>query len=496
MSVLSLSAPIVAVTVLEDRAFVRRQGQLEVPAGRHRWQLEGWLSPVLVDKSLAVTLEGGARALGTQVVRRRTHRDTPPPPPSEAADHTVEGELVSQELESAERMLGELLYLISERVSLGDGALQAWEEQLEELMAWKEELLQRQLDLLAPPASHERKDGALFEHRSKVADLVGEVQAEGGGLLTFTIEYAVALACWRPYHQAEWTGSALRFTAEACVWQNTGEDWSEVELVLSTERQSLGATPPPLPRDTLSTRKRNGNGSLEVVVEERQVEIQESPSAAPEEIPGIDDGGQVFTTPVSCRCSIPSDGQAVKVPLFEFEAPARWENLLVAELQPQVVQLTALSNSSPHPILAGPVELLREGAWVGRARLGLVAPGEGFRLSWGSHPSLRARRETRQLAEVKDDLLGGWTRTRHEVSLTLSNLSAQSHKVEVVERIPVSEIRQVEVQPDLRSILPAVQPDGDGLVRWTVELGPRARQSVQSAYWLRKRREVVTATSV
>lgn len=489
---LNLKAPIISVTVLEDRAFIRRRGQMEVPAGRHRWQLEGPLSPVVVDKSLAATVEGGGRCLGVHIIRSRVRCESPLPNQAPASDDQVELELIQQELDSAERMLGELLYMISEQTSPDEGPIGTWERQIVELMDWKEELLQRQLQQLGAPqlaeAPRVQTARGIFGPRVKRAELVGEVETARGGLLTLTLEYCVALACWRPYHQAEWTGSGVRFSAEGCVWQNTGEDWTEVELVLSTERQSLGAVPPPLPREILSTRKRNS----EVLLEERQVEIPETPGGSPsDEIPGIDDGGQVFTTPVPCRCSVPSDGLAVRVQLFEFVAACNLENLLVADLQPQVVQFTSLSNRAPHPILAGPVELLKEGAWVGRTRLGLVSPGETFRLGWGWQNCLRARREERQLPEVKDDLLGGWTRSRHEVSLTLSNLSAQTHIVQVVERIPISEIKQVEIQPDPKSIAPAVQPDAEGLLRWTVELAPRSRQSLQSAYWMRKRREVV-----
>ena len=66
----SLNAPIVRVTLLEDRALVRRQVELEVPQGGSRWKLAG-LSPALVDKTLTAQLAGPARVLHLTLDRRQ-----------------------------------------------------------------------------------------------------------------------------------------------------------------------------------------------------------------------------------------------------------------------------------------------------------------------------------------------------------------------------------------------------------------------------------------
>jgi len=190
---------------------------------------------------------------------------------------------------------------------------------------------------------------------------------------------------------------------------------------------------------------------------------------------------------------VPSNGYPVRVPLFEFCCPTRLENLLVAESSPQVVQFTRLQNLTRWPLLAGTVDLIREAGWVGRSRLALVAPGEGFLLGWGPHTSLRVSYDRENGAPEKDDLLGGWIRTRHCTRLRISNLSSQTHNVEVFERIPVSEIRQVEICPDLKSIEPAVSPDENGFLRWELELSPRSLKVMEAAYWMRRHKEVVTA---
>ncbi len=486
-----LYAPIGRVIVAEDRAFVRRQAQLELIPGRSRYRLSG-VSPVIVDKSLAVFLDGQAQLISTQVVRSKVSiqpEATLMDAPAAEADNGEAG-LLQSELHAADALYHELLVVIAEQAAWGHAEPQQWEYQLQEILNWKDELEQRQLaQMPAPPPVQPYTFPELSEPR-RLTEVLIDLDSPAGGPLRLTLEYCVPLAAWRPYHQAEFLGDRVHFSAQGCIWQNTGEDWNEVELVLSTERQSLGALPPPVPQDYLNTRKR----STEILLQEREVSIEELLDGGPSpEIPGIDDGGQVFSAPVAGRCSVPSDGYAVRVPLFEFSGPTAMENLLMAEVNPQVVQLTRLSNGAAWPILAGPVDLLREAGWVGRARLGLVSPGQSFQLGWGPQTSLRAVRSEEQGKLEKDDLLGGWMRQRTQTTVILSNLSARTQILEVIERIPVSEIKQVEISADIKSMQPPTRPDENGFLKWTLELGPRSKTVIEAAYWTRRRKEVVTA---
>ncbi|MFN8613238.1 MAG: DUF4139 domain-containing protein [Vulcanimicrobiota bacterium] len=485
-----LDAPIRRVVVAEDRAFVRRRARLEVPAGQSRWRLAE-VSPVIVDKSLAVLLQGQARLVSSQVLRTRVLADprTPARPGSGLKPDNCELDLLQSELQAADTLYQELLLVIAEQAAWGQAEPLQWEQQLEEIVNWKAELEQRLLEQIPPPAPARPVSFSKLSPPVAQTEVLIDLESETGGGLELILEYCVPLAAWRPCHQAELLGERVHFTAQGCIWQNTGEDWNEVELVLSTERQSLGVVAPCLPREILDTRKRSG----EIMLQERDVQIDELSVSSHPEIPGIDDGGQVFSASVSGFCSVPCDGYAVRVPLFEFSCATVMENLLMAEACPQVVQRTRLRNESAWPILAGPVELLREAGWVGRARLGLVSPGQTFQLGWGPQASLRASRSETQSRSEKDDLLGGWVRQRTQTTVVLSNLSAQSQSLEVVERIPVSELKQVEVSPDLPAVQPPACPDKNGFLHWTLELGPRSKMVVESAYWTRRRKEVAKA---
>lgn len=507
---LTMQAPITRVTLLEDRAYVRRQAQLELPAGRSRWRLEQ-VSPLLVDKTLSAQLKGSAKVIQVSV-ERTLPPEAPPLPPEDPAlaqerqrqRRALQEQMLlnERELQSASSLFEELTREICKQVAWGLDESAAWEEQLCELADWKEQLVEERHRLeVALEAIEEngfRPSQPVPVRPETITEVYLEVDSPAAQSLPLQLEYSLPCACWRPSPRAVLAAAGLEFQSEATCWQNTGEDWHEVDLVFSTQRFSLGNEPPRPQLDSLRAQKR----SSEVVVAERDQEIFELPSAelgglAPaarsSEVPGIDDGGQAVHLRASQKSTIPSHGKPVRVALSTFLCETELENVLMGEVCSEVVQKSRQRNTSSDPLLAGPVDLIRESGLIGRGSLDYVAAAEPFTLGWGPLPSVRAVRQTRQSSEEKDDMLGGWMRVKHTVEIILSNLSSESHSVKVIERIPVSELKQVEVVFDSKTSSPGATPDANGFVSWTVELGARARFQLSLAYSLRRRKEVVTA---
>src|SRR6185503_12194932 len=102
-------------------------------------------------------------------------------------------------------------------------------------------------------------------------------------------------------------------------------------------------------------------------------------------------------------------------------------------------------NTGTTPLLAGPVDLIMASGYVGRAEIGFVAEAEKFYVGFGPEADVRVHRtETRE----RDDagLLGGWNVQTVRVAVRLSNLGAVPRTVAITERVPISEVEQVEVQ--------------------------------------------------
>jgi uncharacterized protein (TIGR02231 family) len=187
------------------------------------------------------------------------------------------------------------------------------------------------------------------------------------------------------------------------------------------------------------------------------------------EMPGLDDGGEARLLAGPERAQVASDGQPHRVPLSSFEAPAQLERLCPAELSPLVFLVARFANSSGQVLLAGPVDLIRQSGFVGRAQLKYAAPGETIKLSFGGEDGLRVQRAVEEKTE--ESRLTGRRTTTTTVKLHVSNARPEPATLVIEERIPVSEVKEVAIQVVDKPCNP--KPQGvsqEGIARLPLEL--------------------------
>jgi len=491
----TIALPVAEVVVLEDRAQILRRGRVQLSAGANRLAISG-LAPVLADKTLvAASPAAGVRIADAHVRRARNAREARP---AELAGIEAGLRRLAEERNALEReehclgsvdgQLGELRrLLLAEAVvdtAWNRAAPAFWLERLREIevredsgSAARTRLATRRRQLDRDEADLQRRAALLGTPDAGVscsAELL--IEAAAAGEVELTLAYVVPNACWRPCYVARLQGAQVSIAAEACVWQRTGEDWAGVRLRLSTERLDLGSEPPRLEADLLSLQPK----AERIVIAERDRAVEDTGGAAgapASELPGVDDGGEARLLEAPGTYAVAGDGLPHRVPLFGFAAAAKVRLLVRAELAEAAILATTQANAAPQPLLAGPVELIRDGGAAGRSTLAFTAPGAEFELGWGAEAELRVARDAWQKDEAAG-MLGSWRTSKRHVRVLLANLGAQAHAVEVEERIPVSELAQVKIELDAKETRPAAKPDADGILRWSVTVPPRAQTSV------------------
>lgn len=473
------------VTVLEDRALIRRTGRLEL-GGAQRLVVTG-LAPVLQDVSLRASVSAGSV---TDVRAHRALRIRSTDRPEDIAALEARLHALARDLEHARddgRRAARRLHDIARMLELGAAEVpedaawgladpDQWSRLFEDLFARSRELVEarleasfRQEDVIRQATLLERQRQALARIEQEVAVWAAvDVQLDGPAELV--LEYVVPNALWRPLHRAELADGALHTTARAALWQATGEDWEDVELTLSTARASLGTEPPTLADDLLEARRK----SDEVVLQAREVAVQTTGPAGPPartiDLPGVDDGGEVQDLRPDGPVSVPADGGPVFVDLFRCSSEAEVERVCIPAVDPAVHVAVRAPHTGSRPLLAGPVELLRDHGPVGSTTTLYVAPGAPMEIGFGPDDSLRVRRDER-VRDRRTDPVDGWQHEHTEVSLHLSNLAPEPAELTLTERVPVSEVEQVRIQIDSERTSVGHEPvDPNGFVRWRVSL--------------------------
>lgn len=480
----TVDAPIRHVTVLEDRALVQRSTTLDLPVGFHRLVVEG-LAPVLQDVSLRATSQ---QAEVTDVRARRMLRIRRSSKPAEitalddaleklAADHAshqADQRRAESRLTDVQRMLELGVQEIPEDAVWGTVDPSSWtsvfdalftrrRDQLDAaLNAWfaTEDVVREGREVLAQRAVADRLD----QHVSTWA--LVDLQVDVAGPIELILEYVVPNALWRPLHRAELHGDTLRFTSRAALWQNTGEDWTDVELSLSTAQGSLGSEPPHLADDPLTAQRRAEDIELAV----REVAVQSAGPAGPQssavDLPGVDDGGEVQLLVAPSSVTVPDGGRPVFIDLETHASPCTERRVGFPEIDSAVHIAVDTRHTGSRPLLAGPVELVRDNGPVGFATTLFVAPGAPMELGFGPDDAVRVQR-TERVRKVETDRVDRWERTYTEVSLFLSNLGDEPVTLTLTERVPVSEVEHVQIGIDAERSTPDWTLDeANGFVVW------------------------------
>jgi uncharacterized protein (TIGR02231 family) len=230
---------------------------------------------------------------------------------------------------------------------------------------------------------------------------------------------------------------------------------------------------------------------LQVDTREQRVEAVTAGEPQPlDELPGIDDGGDSITLVAPARVDVPSDGRPQRVALTSFESDATLELTTHPELMSGVVTKATLHNAGAGPLLAGPVDMIRDGGLSCRSALLYVGRGERFDLSFGTEPELRVSR-TIEVEHEEGGRLSSWTRLLHHIEIRLSNLGPDRREVSIRERVPVSEVEKVKIVPDPKGTTNHQTPDEDGFVDWDVTLDPFDTATIALRYRIEKHADVI-----
>lgn len=488
------------VVVMEDRAQVERRGTVQLQ-GVTKLEIDG-LPLVAVDRSLKVEVKGGT--LIDAKLERRWKEQPKGGLPADASelrkkvkaleqDQIGQGDLVSRLVARGEVLATarrDLLRAISQAAGFGSSDLPTWNAQLQVLSekqaALDEELrLARQAVAFKQVRLEEAKRALhVAEEPTKKIECVLALTVEGNGEAEVRASYLVPCAVWRPAYRATLGKDAVKLEAEAVVWQRTGEVWEQVELLFSTARPTLGTTPPRLVEDRLSSRPKQDveKRVVDVSIREEVIQSAGEGGGAPE-LPGLDDGGETRLLSAAGPTTIRSDGQPHRVALFAFEAKALVERVCAAELSNLVFIMSRFTNESGQVLLAGPVDLIRDSGLVGRAEMKFAAPGETIKLSFGNEDGLQVLRD--QSEKVDEARLTGRRTTTKSVNLHVSNMSGAARKIVIEERVPVSEVKEVEVQVLTKDCNPAPSVvTKDGIARIELELGANVNKSAKFTWEL------------
>jgi uncharacterized protein (TIGR02231 family) len=493
-----LDAPIVAVTVYPDRARVTRRGALDLPAGDHRVALEP-LPLGLHHDSVRVSGRGPATVLGVDV-QVRQHPRTPDPAVAELEEQRRLLRAGLAELADADGVQAQLVEFLEQLVQRAGGSyaralasgeadpagVAAFADSIADRMAAvraRQRELAQQRDLVSDQlaAVERRLDELSAQRRPDRMAVVVSLAVQAPAEVELEVSYVVSGARWESAYDVRLVAETLALTWYGMVSQQTGEDWPECELSLSTARPSAAASVPELDPWFLD-RRRPVPPPVPLPARERAVfgvQAMSAPAGSAdvvtmhkveEAVATVEQGVSAATYRPARPVAVPADGAAHRTTVAVLELTSTLDYVTAPVRSTDAHLRATVVNSSTHTLLPGRAGVFHETEFVGSATLPVWAPGEEVELALGVDDRVRVERELVRRTASKVTL--GTTRRRElEYRTKVTNHTPRPARVTVLDQLPVSRDDQIVVR-ELRLEPEPAERTEMGVVTWKLELTP------------------------
>lgn len=315
-----------------------------------------------------------------------------------------------------------------------------------------------------------------------------KVSVKEAGAGEVRLAYVVYNVDWVPAYSVRLlkgnTKAAVDY--DGIISQATGEDWSNVQLTLSTATPSEPSGPGEISPVFVNLQKKEKRPAADSYVRNSEAQLY---GAEEDRYVNVRSGGTAVSYVFPDRVTVKTDELSFqRLRLASFDAPVSLVHVTRPVVEEKVYLRSDLENVSPYVLLPGIVSLFMEGDYIGDTDMASeVGVGGIFELWWGSDPSIAVQRIMLERETSRTGLLGGGRRTILDYRIDLENTASTPLMLEVWDRQPVSQSGDIEVR--LADVNPAIATNPGyvetekklGLLKWIVTLGPAGKANAKAA---------------
>ena len=502
---------VAAVTIFPDRARVTRTGGVSLAVGVHSLKIDQ-LPLALLPDSLRAAGKGTARAKLLGVASRLEQFFETPAQAAQQLEQQIQAvndadadlaahALVADKEQKALDALAAESEMFARGLALRNRSLEEQGAffdffssrgralQAELLTIGRERRkLAKELDRL------KRELGAVQSARPKQRySALVELDVSAAGELVLDLTYVVTGAAWQALYDIRSSDAAVELSYLAQVAQNTGEDWLQVAVTLSTARPSVTLSLPelapwfvlprqPLPPAQMRARMMAPQSLAAPLPKDAVGSAFQAPDQVLNELAidtaAVSQSGASLTYQLSGLADIPgnNDPRKVNVATLNFKPTVTY--LTAPKLEPVCYRRAEIKNDSRYSLLPGRAQLFEGDEYLGATGLDFVAPGQTFELSLGADERLRVERELAARDVDKAFIIGDRRRLRYGYTIEVENLRDAAQVVVVRDQIPVPRDELIKVKLEGADPKPAEQTEL-GQLEWKLTLDKGARRTIR-----------------
>ncbi|MBL7980618.1 MAG: mucoidy inhibitor MuiA family protein [Flavobacteriales bacterium] len=337
------------------------------------------------------------------------------------------------------------------------------------------------------------------------SEVVVEIASTVEVSASFTLTYFVGNAGWTPAYdlRAKSVGQPIELLMKAQVTNNTGEDWSKVNLSLSSGNPTLGGVMPGLnpwtlfiPRPqylqevTISSRPRKAEAAPSVAYGGADMEKDmkyEERSANTTVANTVAYRTTTVEFVIETPFTVPSDGVPHMVGVKSHEIQATFKHYATPKLDKDAFLYARTTGWEDLNLLPGQANVFFEGTFVGESYLQLDIPRDTLDISLGRDKGVVVERVKRKTTDQKA-VVGGKRTVTIGWDLTVRNTKGTAIDLEVRDQYPLSPQSEIEVKLEDKG--GAAVDEQKGLLTWNFRLEPKATKKLGFVYVVKHPKEM------
>lgn len=503
-----VQAPPVAATVYAQGALVSRNASLQLPAGQHTLELRD-MDPSLSLDAMNIRLDGA-----TITSRSWTARPDGP----YRAPRTPEWMVAKAALDAAT----EVLAVLDDRIALAQASAQAAQDQINFLNGLTvSEDTAADVDTLRAIGQLIASDGTAARAAMRDAEIeIRNLQFERPDLefavararatleavtptntapatlalnvsvpepveATLDLSYVTGGVSWAPVYAFDLADdTSLSIARSAVISQFTNEDWTGIQLTLSTLEPFAQSEPsklwPQLRRieDPVQQKREILHIESDSVVMGIAEPAMEAPVIAEESAAANFDGiGVTYTLP--SPVTIRARSEELEIALDTLSIQATLSARAIPRLDDTAFRLAQITNTTPEILLPGLATLFVDGQLVGSTRINALPPNAEADVFFGRIDGLRLTRMVLDRNEGDRGIISRSNEETEDVRIEIENITGQNWDVTVRDTVPFSEQEDLVIN---WSASPAPNnttvDDQRGVLEWQLSVPAGETQSI------------------
>ncbi|SQI41418.1 Uncharacterized conserved protein [Leminorella richardii] len=320
-----------------------------------------------------------------------------------------------------------------------------------------------------------------------------------------SLSYAVVDAGWVPTYdvRVDSISQPVQLTYKASVYQNSGIDWDNVKLTLSTGNPSRGAQAPTVSPWYIDLyRPSSFSGKVSSRAEVRTEVLDAAPPAPLMEMKDesereksggaafakksmsnyvvTDSGGLNARFSISLPYRIAADGKGHSVVIKQLDVQGDYRYVAVPKIEREAFLQVQLKEWESLNLLPGRSSVFYEGAFVGQGTIDPWRIQKTLDISLGRDRKVLVSRDNDVKTTEKAEFFGNASQRRYAYKMEMKNTRSEPIALTVIDQVPMS--RSSDVVVDNVSYDGATFDKEKGEVQWSLNLAPNESRTLGLSY--------------